>query len=74
MAECALHILANKWRLLHRPFDVTPQLHDSLVKACCIVHNFDRPNDGFQLQDICMKVISKAFVLQGQEETPGESM
>jgi len=51
MAECALDILAKKWRILHRPFDVTPQLRDSLVKACCILHNFDRPNDEFQLED-----------------------
>jgi len=51
MAECAFGILANKWRIFHRPFDVTPQLCDNLAKACCILHNFDRRNDGFQLED-----------------------
>jgi len=50
MAECALDILAKKWRILHRPFNVTPQRHDILAKACC-VHNFDRPNDRFKLED-----------------------
>ena len=26
MVECAFGILANKWRIFHRPLDVTPQL------------------------------------------------
>jgi hypothetical protein len=47
MAECAFGILANKWKIFHRPFDGTPQFHDSLVKASSILHNFDRRNDGF---------------------------
>lgn len=51
MAECALDIPAKNWKILHRPFDVTPQFHDSLVTVCCVVHNFDRPNDGFKLED-----------------------
>jgi len=51
MVECAFGILANKWRIFHRPLDVTPQFCDSIVKACCILHNFVRRNDGFQLED-----------------------
>ena len=51
MVECAFGILANKWRIFHRPLDVTPQICDSIVKACCILYNFVRRNDGFQLED-----------------------
>ena len=51
MVECALGILANKRRIFHRPLDVTPQFCDSIVKVCCILHNFVRRNDGFQMED-----------------------
>ena len=51
MVECAFGILANKWRIFHRPLNVTPQFCDSIVKACCILHNFVRRNDGFELED-----------------------
>ena len=37
--------------VFHRPLVVTPLLCDSIVKACCILHNFVRRNDGFQLED-----------------------
>lgn len=32
----------NKWRIFHRPLDVTPQFCDSIVKVCCILQNFVR--------------------------------
>ena len=51
MVECEFGILANKRRIFLRPLDVTPQFCDSIVKACCILHNFVRRNDGFQLED-----------------------
>jgi hypothetical protein len=50
MVECAFGILANKWRTFHRPLDVTLQFCGSTAKACCILHNFVRRNDGFQLE------------------------
>jgi hypothetical protein len=50
MVECAFGILANKWRVFHRPLDVTAQVFESVGKACCISHNFVRRNDGFQLE------------------------
>jgi len=51
MVKCAFGILANWWRIFHRPLGVTPQFCDSIVKACCKLHNFVRRNDGFQLED-----------------------
>jgi hypothetical protein len=50
IVECAFGIVANKWRIFHRPLDVTPQFCDNIVKACCILHNFVRRNDGLQLE------------------------
>ena len=51
MVECAYGILANKWRIFHRPLDVTPQFCVSIIKACGILHDFVRRNDGFQPED-----------------------
>jgi hypothetical protein len=51
MVECALRILMNKRKILHRSFDAIPQFCDSKVKACCILHNFVLRNDGFHLED-----------------------
>jgi hypothetical protein len=45
MIERAFCILANKWRIFHRPLDVTPQFCNT------IVHNFVHLNNGFQLED-----------------------
>ena len=74
MVECAFGILANKWKIFHRPLDVTPQFCDSIVKACCILHSFFAETMRFSWKILCTKVILKAFELQGQEETSKESM
>ncbi|KAJ8929725.1 hypothetical protein NQ314_017561 [Rhamnusium bicolor] len=49
MVECAFGILANKWRIFHRPLDVNPEFCDSIVKAACILHNLVRLHDGKQV-------------------------
>jgi len=51
MAECSFGILANKWRIFHRPFNVISQFCDSMEKVCCISHNFVRRNVEIQLED-----------------------
>ena len=51
MVEYAFGILANNWRIFHRPLDVTPQFCDTMVKASCILHNFVHRNDGYELED-----------------------
>jgi hypothetical protein len=44
-------ILANKWRIFHRPIDVKPEFCDCIIKACCVLHNYVRKNDGIQFDD-----------------------
>lgn len=51
MVECTFGILANKWRIFHRPLDTKPEFCDSIIKACCILHNFVRNKDGIQFTD-----------------------
>lgn len=45
--ECAFGILANKWRIFHRPLDVHVDTAIWIVKACTILHNFIREKEGF---------------------------
>lgn len=49
--ECAFGILANKWRILHTAMNVEPDFGDTIVKACCILHNYVRRRDGFNFED-----------------------
>jgi hypothetical protein len=49
--ECSFGILANKWRILHRPLDVDIEFAIDIVKACCLLHNFVRKRDGYQFED-----------------------
>ena len=51
MIECSFGILANKWRIFHRPLDTNTEFCDSIVKACCILHNYVRKNDGLHFED-----------------------
>lgn len=49
--ECAFGILANKWRIFHRPLDVNPEFADIIIRACCVLHNFVRKHDGYNFED-----------------------
>ena len=39
MVEVAFGRLAAKWRLFHRPLELSLETLDNVVKACCILHN-----------------------------------
>ena len=49
--ECAFGLLANKWQIFHKPIMVEPNFIDSIVKACCVLHNFVRRRDGVNYYD-----------------------
>ena len=49
--ECTFGILANKWRILHRPLDVNTEFCDAIIKACCILHNFVLKHEGINFDD-----------------------
>ncbi|CAG4964994.1 unnamed protein product [Colias eurytheme] len=38
--ECAFGILANRWRVFHRPLNVSLDLCTNIIKASCVLHNF----------------------------------
>ena len=47
---CAFGTVCNKWGIFHYTIDVCPDFCDVTVKTCCILHNFVRQRDGFQLR------------------------
>ena len=46
--ESTFGILANKWRILHRPIDVKPDFCGNIIKSCYVLHNYVQKNDGIQ--------------------------
>lgn len=51
LVECTFGILTNKWRVFHEALDVNREFCDSVIKACCILHNYVRVHDGIQFAD-----------------------
>jgi len=49
--ESAFGILSNKWTIFHKPINANLDLCVILVKTCCVLHNFVRSKDGFNIQD-----------------------
>lgn len=44
--ECTFGIFSNKWRIFHRPLNVSDEFAEDIIKACVILHNFVRIQDG----------------------------
>ena len=40
--ENTFGILANKWRIFHRPIDVNPDFCDNIIRTCYVLHNYVR--------------------------------
>ncbi|CAH1979853.1 unnamed protein product, partial [Acanthoscelides obtectus] len=49
--ECGFGILANKWRIFHRPVNVSLYLAVDIVKACRILQNFIHKEERFQFDN-----------------------
>lgn len=49
--ESSFGILSNKWKIFQKPINVDLDLAISLIKTCCVLHNFVRSKDGFTIQD-----------------------
>ena len=46
IVECTFGILAGKWRIHPIPVDLKPNYCDSIIKACCLLHNYVRKIGG----------------------------
>ncbi|XP_039748888.1 protein ALP1-like [Pararge aegeria] len=50
--ECTFGILSNKFRVFHTPMNVSFSNAKTIVKACCVLHNFIRVRDGYNGNDL----------------------
>ena len=50
--ECAFGLLCNKWRIFRPAVDLHPDFADTVVMACCVLHNHVRAKDGIRFVDI----------------------
>ena len=64
--ECAFGILSNKWRIFHRPLNVSPDIAVDIVKARVVLHiYFFRERVGYKFEDT-MTVTGLEHVPDGQ--------
>lgn len=67
--ECTFGILANKWRILHRPLNVSYEFGIDIVKTCCILHNFVREHDGYHFEDTLHTIITDGHITSNRRAT-----
>jgi hypothetical protein len=66
--ECAFGIMANKWRIFHRPINVSYDFATAIVKACCALHNFVADREGVRQKDKLAIICDEFHSLQPQNE------
>lgn len=49
--ENGFGILSNKWKIFHKSINANLDLCIFIVKMCCVVHNFVRSRDGFNIKE-----------------------
>ncbi|GFN73749.1 hypothetical protein PoB_000025500 [Plakobranchus ocellatus] len=49
---CAFGILSNKWRIFHRPLNVSVEFATDIVKAYCILHHCVRQRCEMNFKDM----------------------
>uniref|UniRef100_A0A1Y1M573 DDE Tnp4 domain-containing protein n=1 Tax=Photinus pyralis TaxID=7054 RepID=A0A1Y1M573_PHOPY len=48
VVECAFGIMSNKWRILQKAIEVTPDRADNIIKCICLLHNLIIDQEGIQ--------------------------
>ena len=46
VVECAFGIISNKWRILMKAIEVTPERAENIVKCICLLHNIILDKEG----------------------------
>lgn len=49
--ESTFGIMSNKFRIFHRPMNTSLENTITIIKACCILHNYIRERDGYKIED-----------------------
>jgi len=49
--ESTFGIMSNKFNIFHRPMNTSLPNTITIVKACCVLHNYIRERDGYRVED-----------------------
>ena len=71
--ECAFGILSNKWRIFHRPLNVSKTFSINIVKACVVLHNIVRSRDGGREHDDMISTGSQFRELPAKTKRTGKT-
>lgn len=52
--ECTFDMMANKWRIFHRPLNTNVDFAEDIIKTCCVLHNLVRLRDGQRDDDFTL--------------------
>lgn len=52
VVECAFGIIANKWRILLKPIELSPDKAENIVKCICLLHNIILDKEKIQNPEI----------------------
>jgi hypothetical protein len=63
-------ILNNKWRIFHRPLNVSPDFAVDIVMACVVLHNFVHEREGYKFED-ALTVTGLEYLPDGQSVGEG---
>ncbi|KAJ8934209.1 hypothetical protein NQ318_021634 [Aromia moschata] len=75
--DCTFALLSNKWRIFHRPLDVSQEFAEDIVKSCCVLHNFVLEREGYDFEHTLviegLKNIDR-YTTQGAEQRTASGM
>ncbi|KAM4026934.1 uncharacterized protein ACNLHF_008145 [Anomaloglossus baeobatrachus] len=49
--ECTFGILTSQWRILHTTIQLETETVDTVIKACCVLHNYAREYSSQQVEE-----------------------
>lgn len=44
-------LCCNKWRIFYYPINVHESFAETIIKTCCLLHNFVMERDGYRSED-----------------------
>ena len=59
VVECAFGIIANKWRILLKPIEFSPEKAENIVKCICLLHNVILNKEQMQMPEIGCTTLSE---------------
>ena len=71
--ECAFGILSNKWRIFHRPLNVSKTFSKNILKACVILHNIVRTTDGYRTEELLISSNSQFQKLPAKTQSTNKT-